>query len=172
MGILLAVGVTILLAIVISIAYLLILSELRKINANLEQFIKLIIDARRRMIPKRANKIARRLSAAVSLNPALTTNPPESGLRKLTSVKKLRRFGRAPAGAFSYRWQGPPSDNLACATGRRPEQLASRRNRQSTARRRSRLLQGRGRPDAVCRQWFAAIRGASSRAVRCGSALN
>jgi hypothetical protein len=52
MAILLAVGVTILLAIVISIAYVLILSELRKINANLEQFIKLIIDARRRDDPE------------------------------------------------------------------------------------------------------------------------
>jgi hypothetical protein len=48
MAIFLAVGVAILLAIVISIAYALVLRELRKINANLEQFIKLIVDARRR----------------------------------------------------------------------------------------------------------------------------
>jgi hypothetical protein len=48
MAIFLAVGVAILLMIVISIAYALVLRELRKINANLEQFIKLIVDARRR----------------------------------------------------------------------------------------------------------------------------
>jgi hypothetical protein len=38
---LLAVGVAALLAIVITIAYALVLRELQKINANLEQFIKL-----------------------------------------------------------------------------------------------------------------------------------
>jgi hypothetical protein len=48
MAIFLAVGVAILLMIVISIAYALVLRELQKINANLEQFIKLIVDARRR----------------------------------------------------------------------------------------------------------------------------
>jgi hypothetical protein len=35
-------------AIVVSIAYVLVLRELQRINANLEQFTKLIIDARQR----------------------------------------------------------------------------------------------------------------------------
>ena len=52
MTILLVVGVTMLLASVMSIAYVLILSELRKINANLEHFIKLVVDARRRDDPE------------------------------------------------------------------------------------------------------------------------
>jgi type II secretory pathway component PulJ len=43
-----AVVVAMLLAAAISIGYALILRELQRINANLEQFIKLIIDARQR----------------------------------------------------------------------------------------------------------------------------
>jgi hypothetical protein len=43
---LLAVMTAMLLAIAISIAYALVLRELRQINANLEQFIKLVVDAR------------------------------------------------------------------------------------------------------------------------------
>ena len=43
---LLAVLVAMSLATVISIAYALILRELQRINANLEQFIKLVVDAR------------------------------------------------------------------------------------------------------------------------------
>jgi hypothetical protein len=43
-----AVLVAVLLAIAISVAYVLILRELQRINANLEQFIKLVADARRR----------------------------------------------------------------------------------------------------------------------------
>jgi hypothetical protein len=45
---LLAVLVAVLLALAISIAYALVLRELQRINANLEQFIKLIVDARQR----------------------------------------------------------------------------------------------------------------------------
>jgi signal transduction histidine kinase len=41
-----AVIVAVLLVVAIVIAYLLILRELRRINANLEQFIKLIVDLR------------------------------------------------------------------------------------------------------------------------------
>jgi hypothetical protein len=41
-----AVVVALLLVITISIAYVLMLRELRRINANLEQFIKLVLDAR------------------------------------------------------------------------------------------------------------------------------
>ena len=41
-----AVAVAMLVAITISIAYMLVLRELRRINANLEQFIKLVVDAR------------------------------------------------------------------------------------------------------------------------------
>ena len=41
-----AVMTAMLLAIGISIAYALVLRELRQINANLEQFIKLVVDAR------------------------------------------------------------------------------------------------------------------------------
>jgi hypothetical protein len=43
-----AVLVAVFLAIAISVAYALVLRELQRINANLEQFIKLIIDARQR----------------------------------------------------------------------------------------------------------------------------
>jgi hypothetical protein len=43
-----AVLVAMSLAIAISIAYVLVLRELRRINANLEQFIKLVVDARQR----------------------------------------------------------------------------------------------------------------------------
>lgn len=43
-----AVLVAMSLAIAISVAYVLVLRELRRINANLEQFIKLIVDARQR----------------------------------------------------------------------------------------------------------------------------
>jgi hypothetical protein len=43
-----AVLVAISLAIAISVAYALILRELQRINANLEQFIKLVVDARQR----------------------------------------------------------------------------------------------------------------------------
>jgi signal transduction histidine kinase len=43
-----AVVVVALVAIAISVAYALVLRELRRINANLEQFIKLIVDARKR----------------------------------------------------------------------------------------------------------------------------
>jgi hypothetical protein len=41
-----AVTVAVLLAVSIVIAYLLVLHELRRINANLEQFINLIVDLR------------------------------------------------------------------------------------------------------------------------------
>jgi hypothetical protein len=43
---LLAVVVAMSLAMAVSIAYVLVLSELRRINANLEQLIKLAVDAR------------------------------------------------------------------------------------------------------------------------------
>jgi type II secretory pathway component PulJ len=43
-----AVVVAMLLAAAISISYALVLRELQRINANLEQFIKLIVDARQR----------------------------------------------------------------------------------------------------------------------------
>jgi hypothetical protein len=43
-----AVLVAMSLAIAISSAYVLVFRELRRINANLEQFIKLIVDARQR----------------------------------------------------------------------------------------------------------------------------
>jgi len=43
-----AVLVAVSLAVVIFIAYVLVLRELRRINANLEQFIELIVDARQR----------------------------------------------------------------------------------------------------------------------------
>jgi hypothetical protein len=45
---LIAVLVAVLLAIAISVAYALVLRELQRINANLEQFIRLIVDARQR----------------------------------------------------------------------------------------------------------------------------
>ena len=45
---LLAVGIAILLAIVISVSYALVLRELRQINANLEQLIGLLAEAGRR----------------------------------------------------------------------------------------------------------------------------
>jgi hypothetical protein len=54
---LLAVGVTGLLVMVIAIAYVLVLRELQKINANLEQFIKLVLDLRRPDDPQEANEI-------------------------------------------------------------------------------------------------------------------
>jgi hypothetical protein len=53
----LAVGVTVLLVIVITVAYVLVLRELQKINANLEQFIKLVLDLRRPEDPQEANEI-------------------------------------------------------------------------------------------------------------------
>ena len=56
---LLAVGVAALLAIVITIAYALVLRELQKINANLEQFIKLVLGLRRPDNPEDANEILR-----------------------------------------------------------------------------------------------------------------
>ena len=43
---LLAVVVTMALAIVMSIAYVLVLRELRRINASLDQFIRLLVDER------------------------------------------------------------------------------------------------------------------------------
>jgi hypothetical protein len=46
MAVLFAVLVAMSLAIVISIAYALVLRELQRINANLEGFIKLVVDAR------------------------------------------------------------------------------------------------------------------------------
>jgi hypothetical protein len=49
--------VTGLLVIVIAIAYVLVLRELQKINANLEQFIKLVLDLRRPDDPQEANEI-------------------------------------------------------------------------------------------------------------------
>ena len=61
---LLAVGVAALLAIVISIAYALVLRELQKINANLEQFIKLVLDLRRRDDPQEANEILHKGSSS------------------------------------------------------------------------------------------------------------
>jgi hypothetical protein len=45
---LIAVLVAMLLMLAISIAYALVLRELQRINANLEQFIKLVVDARKR----------------------------------------------------------------------------------------------------------------------------
>jgi biopolymer transport protein ExbB/TolQ len=48
MAALFAVLVAVLVAIVISVAYALVLRELQRINANLEQFIKLVVDARQR----------------------------------------------------------------------------------------------------------------------------
>jgi hypothetical protein len=48
MAVLFAVLVAMSLAIAISIAYVLVLRELQRINANLEGFIKLIVDARQR----------------------------------------------------------------------------------------------------------------------------
>jgi hypothetical protein len=45
---LLAVLVAVLLAIAISVAYALVLREFQRINANLEQFVELIVDARQR----------------------------------------------------------------------------------------------------------------------------
>jgi hypothetical protein len=57
MASLLAVGVAALLAIVIAIAYALVLRELQKINANLEQFIKLVLDLRRPDDPEGANDL-------------------------------------------------------------------------------------------------------------------
>ena len=59
MASLLAIGVAALLAIVITIAYALVLRELQKINANLEQFIKLVLDLRRPDNPEDANDILR-----------------------------------------------------------------------------------------------------------------
>jgi hypothetical protein len=61
MASLLAVGVAAVLAIVITIAYALVLRELQKINANLEQFIKLnlVLDLRRPDGPEEANEILR-----------------------------------------------------------------------------------------------------------------
>ena len=59
MASLLAVGVATLLMIVITIAYALVLRELQKINANLEQFIKLVLDLRRPDDPQEANEILR-----------------------------------------------------------------------------------------------------------------
>jgi hypothetical protein len=59
MASLLAVGVATLLMIVITIAYALVLRELQKINANLEQFIKLVLDLRRPDGPEEANEILR-----------------------------------------------------------------------------------------------------------------
>jgi hypothetical protein len=59
MASLLAVGVAALLAIVIAVAYALVLRELKKINANLEQFIKLVLDLRRPDDPEEANEILR-----------------------------------------------------------------------------------------------------------------
>jgi hypothetical protein len=46
MAVLFAVLVAMSLAIVMSIAYALVLRELQRINTNLEQFIKLVVDAR------------------------------------------------------------------------------------------------------------------------------
>ena len=46
MAVLFAVLVAMSLAIVISIAYALVLRELQRINTNIEQFIKLVVDAR------------------------------------------------------------------------------------------------------------------------------
>jgi hypothetical protein len=48
MTVLFAVLVAMSLALVISIAYALVLRELQRINANLEGFIKLVVDARQR----------------------------------------------------------------------------------------------------------------------------
>jgi hypothetical protein len=48
MASLFAVLVAMLLMLAISIAYALVLRELQRINANLEQFIRLIVDARQR----------------------------------------------------------------------------------------------------------------------------
>jgi signal transduction histidine kinase len=48
MLILVAVALVILLVMVVAIAYALVLRELRRINTNLEQFIKLVLDARQR----------------------------------------------------------------------------------------------------------------------------
>jgi biopolymer transport protein ExbB/TolQ len=61
---LLAVGVAALLAIVMVIAYALVLRELQKINANLEQFIKLVLDLRRRDDPQEANEILHKGSSS------------------------------------------------------------------------------------------------------------
>ena len=55
MAVLFAVLVAMSLAVVISIAYALVLRELQRINANLEQFIKLILDARQREDMRQSN---------------------------------------------------------------------------------------------------------------------
>jgi hypothetical protein len=77
---LLAVGIAILLAIVISVSYALVLRELRQINANLEQLIELMAGARRHderlhhvilggihKMPTGANLVLRPFSSSASL---------------------------------------------------------------------------------------------------------
>ena len=59
-----AVLVAMLLMLAISIAYALVLRELQKINANLEQFIKLVLDLRRRDDPQEANEILHKGSSS------------------------------------------------------------------------------------------------------------
>jgi hypothetical protein len=54
---LLAIGVTGLLVIMIVVAYVLVLRELQKINVNLEQFKKLVLDLRRPDDPEETNEI-------------------------------------------------------------------------------------------------------------------
>ena len=78
---LLAVGIAILLAIVISVCYALVLRELRQINANLEQLIGLLAPLVTKLCPKRHAKTfdgIHKMSTGVSLVSAPANFPADS----------------------------------------------------------------------------------------------
>jgi hypothetical protein len=84
-----------------SSSYALVLRELQKINANLAQFIKLVLDLRRPDNPEDADEILREKNShsALSLEEA-----PSS-----VSISLAMRWMRMPAHCAPSRWPGSPA---------------------------------------------------------------
>src|SRR5262245_36111625 len=109
-----AVMTAMLLAIGISIAYALVLRELRQINANLEQFIKLVVDARG---SDQANDDA---------VPAAAYQPQSSLGQRAEAVKSAR--SRPAASASPTPMPRPESsrswlNRVSCNVGRHPDPI-------------------------------------------------